>query len=190
MGRRNLLLMGAIGMCIAQFVVAIVGITTASLVANKILISFVCIYIFFFACSWGPVAWVVTGELFPLKLRAKALSITTATNWLFNFAIGFSTPYIVDDGPGNANLGPKVFFIWGGCCFMCMLFVWTVCFPFLSLSLQMTSNVVLMNDCAVYLRDKGSLARGGRRALRNHQPRVELNELYTIHKLCPKDTFQ
>ena len=31
--------------------------------ANKALISFVCIYIFFFACSWGPGAWVVTGEI-------------------------------------------------------------------------------------------------------------------------------
>jgi SP family sugar:H+ symporter-like MFS transporter len=45
------------------------------------LIAFVCIYIFFFACSWGPVAWVVTGEIFPLKVRAKSLSMTTASNW-------------------------------------------------------------------------------------------------------------
>lgn len=29
------------------------------------------------ACSWGPVAWVVTGEIFPLKVRAKCLSMTT-----------------------------------------------------------------------------------------------------------------
>lgn len=37
--------------------------------------------IFFFACSWGPVAWVVTGELYSLNVRAKCLSMTTATNW-------------------------------------------------------------------------------------------------------------
>ena len=56
-GRRRLLLFGAIGMCICQFIVAIVGVSTSSTVANKVLIAFVCIYIFFFACSWGPVAW-------------------------------------------------------------------------------------------------------------------------------------
>ncbi|KAF8429799.1 general substrate transporter [Tirmania nivea] len=136
MGRRNLLLFGAIGMCTCQFIVAIVGVTTASLVANKVLIAFVCFYIFFFACSWGPVAWVVTGELFPLRVRAKALSITTATNWLLNFAIGFATPYLVDPGVGNANLGVKVFFIWGGCCFICMIFVYMFIYETKGLSLE------------------------------------------------------
>lgn len=83
MGRRNLLLMGAIGMCIAQFIVAITGTVagTTDLAAQRTAIAFVCIYIYFFASTWGPVAWVVTGELFPLKVRAKALSMTTATNW-------------------------------------------------------------------------------------------------------------
>jgi MFS family permease len=79
MGRRNLLLMGAIGMCVCQFIVAIVGTvsSTENLDAQRTAIAFVCIYIFFFASSWGPVAWVVTGELFPLKVRAKCLSMTT-----------------------------------------------------------------------------------------------------------------
>ncbi|KAF8434477.1 hexose transporter [Terfezia claveryi] len=136
MGRRNLLLFGAIGMCVCQFIVASVGITNSNLVANKVLIAFVCFYIFFFACSWGPVAWVVTGEMFPLKVRAKALSITTATNWVLNFAIGYATPYLVDPGPGNANLGVKVFFIWGGCCFICMLFVYMFIYETKGLSLE------------------------------------------------------
>jgi hypothetical protein len=63
------------------------------------------------ASSWGPVAWVVTGELFPLKVRAKCLSMTTATNWLLNFAIAYSTPYMVNEGDGYANLQSKVFFV-------------------------------------------------------------------------------
>ncbi len=101
MGRRNLLLMGAIGMCICQFIVAITGTVAGAgnRAAQNTAIAFVCIYIFFckpvdllcplhttdksftVASSWGPVAWVVTGELFPLKVRAKCLSMTTATNW-------------------------------------------------------------------------------------------------------------
>jgi SP family sugar:H+ symporter-like MFS transporter len=56
-GRRRLLLFGAIGMCLCQYIVSIVGVSANSTVANKVLIAFVCIYIFFFACSWGPVAW-------------------------------------------------------------------------------------------------------------------------------------
>jgi MFS transporter, SP family, sugar:H+ symporter len=107
LGRRNLLLMGAIGMSVCQFIVA--GVGTGAAITNQAAqnasIAFVCIYIFFFASSWGPCAWVVTGELFPLKVRAKCLSMTTASNWLLNWAIAYSTPYLVNSGPGNANLG-------------------------------------------------------------------------------------
>lgn len=51
-------------MAVSQFIVAGVGTGAGieNLAAQKALIAFVCIYIFFFACSWGPVAWIVTGE--------------------------------------------------------------------------------------------------------------------------------
>jgi sugar porter (SP) family MFS transporter len=142
-GRRNLLLFGAIGMAVCQFIVAITG-TVAGIdnqSAQKALIAFVCIYIFFFACSWGPVAWVVTGEIFPLKVRAKSLSMTTASNWLLNFAIGYSTPYMVNPGPGNANMGAKVFFVWGGCCFICIFFVWGMIYETKGLSLEQVDEL-------------------------------------------------
>ena len=62
-GRRPLLLFGAIGMSVAQMIVASVGTAKPDdQNANKALIAFVCVYIFFFACSWGPCAWVVTGK--------------------------------------------------------------------------------------------------------------------------------
>lgn len=123
-GRRPLLLFGAAGMAACQFIVGAVGTGAgvANLAAQKALIAFVCIYIFFFACSWGPCAWVVTGEIFPLKVRAKSLSMTTASNWLLNWAIAYATPYLVDNGPGDANLESKVFFLWGGFCFICIFF--------------------------------------------------------------------
>jgi sugar porter (SP) family MFS transporter len=140
-GRRPLLLFGAIGMCVCQYVVAIVGVTAKGPSADKALIAFVCFYIFFFACSWGPVAWVVTGELFPLKVRAKSLSITTATNWLLNFAIAFSTPYIVDKGAGKAGLGVKVFFIWGSACFVCIAFVFFLIYETKGLSLEQVDEL-------------------------------------------------
>ncbi|KAF4976814.1 hypothetical protein FZEAL_6555 [Fusarium zealandicum] len=146
-GRRPLLLWGAVGMCISQFIVAMAGtfstgqrengdIYVKNLAGQKAAVSFVCIYIFFFASTWGPLAWVVTGEIFPLKTRARSLSITTATNWLFNWAIAYSTPYLVNYGTGYANLQSKIFFIWFGCCFICIAFVYFFIYETKGLSLE------------------------------------------------------
>jgi len=79
---------------------------------------------------------VVTGEIFPLKVRAKSLSMTTATNWLLNWAIGYSTPYLVNYGPGYANLQAKIFFVWFGCCFLCIAFVYFLIYETKGLTLE------------------------------------------------------
>lgn len=70
-GRRPVLLLGAFGMTVSQLLVAVLGTTTTSqdsagniivnnTAAQKAAIAFICIYIFFFAASWGPVAWSVS----------------------------------------------------------------------------------------------------------------------------------
>ncbi|KAF3195988.1 High-affinity glucose transporter rgt2 [Orbilia oligospora] len=66
-GRRNLLLFGAAGMFICQLIVAIVGTVSQSQAAHNTLVAFVCIYIFFFASSWGYVdniqtLWIFGGD--------------------------------------------------------------------------------------------------------------------------------
>ncbi|KAL8292787.1 hypothetical protein RQP46_001399 [Phenoliferia psychrophenolica] len=129
-GRRFLLLTGAVGMATAQLIVAIVGdvISKTNVAGQQVLIAFVCIFIAFFAATWGPMAWVVTGEIYPTSTRAKAMSMSTASNWLLNFAIGYSTPYLVDSGPGKAGLASNVFYIWGGFCVLCFIFVF-FCVP-------------------------------------------------------------
>ncbi|MBW0516741.1 hypothetical protein O181_056456 [Austropuccinia psidii MF-1] len=123
-GRRPLLLYGAGLMCVCEFIVAIAGLKVDknNLAGQHVLIAFVCIYIAGFASTWGPLAWVVTSEIYPLALRATAMSLSTASNWAMNFAIGYSTPYLVDVGPGKAGLKSNVFFIWGACCALCGLF--------------------------------------------------------------------
>ncbi|TFK75035.1 MFS monosaccharide transporter [Pluteus cervinus] len=129
-GRRRLLLIGAAGMCICEYIVAIVGVTISvdNLAGQRVLIAFVCIYIAFFASTWGPIAWVITGEIFPLQVRAKAMSLSVASNWLWNFAIGYATPFLVNKAPGSAGLQAKVFFIWGSTCLGCLVFTY-FCIP-------------------------------------------------------------
>ncbi|ODQ66031.1 general substrate transporter [Nadsonia fulvescens var. elongata DSM 6958] len=140
-GRRSLLMAGAIGMCVSEFIVAIVGVTVDSVVSNKVLIAFTCTFIGSFAATWGPLAWVVIGEIYPLRVRGKSIAVTAATNWLFNFAIAYATPYLVDEGPGNANLGVKVFFIWGSCNFLCIIFVYFFIYETKGLTLEQVDEL-------------------------------------------------
>ncbi|ODQ67694.1 general substrate transporter [Nadsonia fulvescens var. elongata DSM 6958] len=140
-GRRSLLMVGAIGMCLSDFIVATVGVTVNSLVSNKVLIAFVCTFIGSFAASWGPVGWVVVGEIYPLRVRGKSVALCIATNWLFNFAIAFATPYLVDSGPGNANLGVKVFFIWGACNALGIIFVYFFIYETKGLTLEQVDEL-------------------------------------------------
>ncbi|SCU92285.1 LADA_0F15610g1_1 [Lachancea dasiensis] len=134
-GRRNLLLWGAVGMCVSELIVAAVGTALPdSFSANKTLIAFSCTFIASFAATWGPLAWVVVGEIFPLRVRAKSVAVCAASNWLFNFAIAYATPYLVD--AEHANLQSKVFFIWGGCTFLCFLFVYFFIYETKGLTLE------------------------------------------------------
>ncbi|KAI4181497.1 MAG: hypothetical protein L6R41_006582 [Letrouitia leprolyta] len=141
-GRRPLLLFGAIGMFVCQYIVA--GVNTAlpdSQVANKYLPKLRKKDANEHFFHRGPVAWVVTGELFPLKSRAKCLSMTTASNWLLNWAIAYSTPYLVNGGKGNANLQGKVFFVWGTFCLICAFFVWALIYETKGLSLEQVDEL-------------------------------------------------
>ena len=45
------------------------------------------LYIVAFGVSWGPVMWVLLGEMFPNRLRGAALAVSGATNWVANFAV-------------------------------------------------------------------------------------------------------
>ncbi|MHB8446694.1 MAG: sugar porter family MFS transporter [Rudaea sp.] len=49
-------------------------------------------YVIFFGVSWGPVVWVLLGEMFPNRIRAMALAVAAAAQWLANFAITSSFP--------------------------------------------------------------------------------------------------
>merc|ERR1712093_544948 len=88
LGRRPLLVWGALGMLICQFLVAIIGVTVGfnhtspdangdpiadNISAVNAQIAFIAIFIFFFATTWGPGAWILIGEIFPLPIRSRGV---------------------------------------------------------------------------------------------------------------------
>lgn len=104
-------------------------------------------------------------------MRAKALSMTTATNWLLNWAIAYSTPYLVNWGPGNANLQAKIFFIWFACCFLCIAFVYFLVYETKGLTLEQVDELyaevasarksVHWRPSTMWRGDAGAAAQGG-----------------------------
>jgi MFS transporter, SP family, sugar:H+ symporter len=130
-------------MCVCEFVIAAVGVAAGGHTAHLVLIVFVSFYIAHFASTWGPAAWTVSGEIFPLAIRAKGIALSTASNWLWNFIIAFVTPYIVDEDKGN--LGEKVFFIWGSTCAACILFAYFCVYETKGWSLEEVNE--MMNQC-------------------------------------------
>ncbi|RDW80393.1 general substrate transporter-7 [Coleophoma crateriformis] len=130
-GRRPILIWGAVGMFVCEFIVAIVGVTAGqeskgNTAAVSSQIAFICFYIAFFATTWGPGAWVVIGEIFPLPIRSRGVALSTASNWLWNCIITVITPYMVGNGPGEANLKSKVFFVWGSLCVLCWIYAYVL----------------------------------------------------------------
>ncbi|KAI5297138.1 hypothetical protein KEM55_005099 [Ascosphaera atra] len=87
-------------------------------------VAFIAIFIFFFACTWGPGGWVLAGEIFPLPIRSRGVALATASNWLWNTIIAVITPYLT--GEDNANLKSTVFFIWGSTCAAALVYTYFV----------------------------------------------------------------
>jgi len=99
-----------------------VWVITGNDAATKAII--VCSYLFVcsFAITMGPVSWTYPAEIFPMRVRAKAVSVATATNWLFNFALAWAVP------PGLSNIAYKTYFIFGTFNFAAFIHIF-FCFP-------------------------------------------------------------
>lgn len=95
LGRRKILLSGAIMMAISLSLIAYFLYLDISWTANLVVI-FVMIYNASFGYSWGPIPWLYPPEILPLSIRAKGASISTATNWAFNWLVGEMTPILQD----------------------------------------------------------------------------------------------
>ncbi|MGL5081158.1 MAG: sugar porter family MFS transporter [Microcoleaceae cyanobacterium] len=127
-GRKPLLLFGSIGMTITLGTMAwVFGNAALDAQENPVLTGSAGIialiaanaYVLFFGCSWGPVVWVMLGEMFNNKIRAMALSVAAAVQWVANFLVSTSFPPILDKfGLGSAYglytiaAASSIFFVW------------------------------------------------------------------------------
>ncbi|PQE06828.1 sugar transporter protein [Rutstroemia sp. NJR-2017a WRK4] len=78
-----------------------------------------CTYLFVasYAPTWGPVSWIYPPELYPLRIRGKAVALSTSANWAFNFALAYFVP------PAFANIRWKVYIVFGVFCVAMFLHV-------------------------------------------------------------------
>ncbi|GMK56482.1 hypothetical protein CspeluHIS016_0303220 [Cutaneotrichosporon spelunceum] len=90
-GRRPILLCGAIAMAIALTATGW-WIYIDQAITPKAVVACVVIYNAAFGMSWGPIPWLYPPEIMPLPFRAKGVSLSTATNWLANYWVGVTTP--------------------------------------------------------------------------------------------------
>lgn len=124
-GRKTFLIVGAAGMFVCHICVAAVDGSYENSwpthrAAGWVSIVFIWLFCVNFAYSWGPVAWVLTQELFPQSQRSRGVSIVASTNWMFNFIIGLTTRDMLN----SMKYGTYIFF--AAFCGMGGIFVWSL----------------------------------------------------------------
>ena len=99
-GRRPILLVGSVGMAVSLGVMAL-AFSTAKLVNGEpslsgawgpVALVAANVFVVCFGASWGPLVWVLLGEIFPPSIRARGLGIAAAAQWIANFLITVSFP--------------------------------------------------------------------------------------------------
>ena len=102
-GRKPILLIGSIGMAITLGLVAF-AFMNATLTASGLQLEGVYgplalvaanVYVMFFNFSWGPVMWVMLGEMFPNQIRGTGLAVSGLAQWGSNFAITMTFPIML-----------------------------------------------------------------------------------------------
>jgi hypothetical protein len=124
-GRKPLLLIGSSGMAVTLITMSVIF-ANASIVDGKpslpgasgvIALIAANLFVVAFGMSWGPVVWVLLGEMFPNRIRAAALGIAAAGQWAANWAITVTFPGL------REHLGLAYGF-YGLCAVLSGLFVW------------------------------------------------------------------
>lgn len=109
-GRRLLLLIGSSGMIVTLGTLAVSfsqsvevdGAPSLPGAWGPIALVAANLYVVFFGATWGPVLWVLLGEIFPTRLRGKAMGVATGMHWIANFIVSTSFPVVAEISLGLA----------------------------------------------------------------------------------------
>ncbi|KAG5929391.1 hypothetical protein E4U42_006131 [Claviceps africana] len=91
-GRRKLMLFGAVGQALTMAILAGVGSDKESTACQIAGIVFLFVFNTFFAIGWLGMTWLYPAEITPLRTRAPANALSTSSNWIFNFMVVMITP--------------------------------------------------------------------------------------------------
>lgn len=114
-GRKILLMIGSIGMAVGMFAIGalafmkVIGIST---------LVFIIIYTASFMMSWGPICWVLISEIFPNKIRGRAIAIAVASQWAANYFISSTYPAMMEFSGG------MTYCFYGVMSLLSFVFVW------------------------------------------------------------------
>lgn len=114
-GRKPLLMVGSVGMAIGMF--AIGGLAFMKVIGISTLV-FIIIYTASFMMSWGPITWVLISEIFPNKIRGKAVAIAVAAQWAANYFISSTYPAMMEFSSG------LTYCFYGAMSVLSLIFVW------------------------------------------------------------------
>jgi len=116
-GRKPLLYVGIGGAVISLIIIGLLF--QFGVISGPWILIFILAFIACFAFSFGPVCWVVIGEIFPNGIRGKAMSLATLTLWIGNFFVGQLTPIMLQ-GLGSS----WTFWIFAICCSPALYLTW------------------------------------------------------------------
>ncbi len=114
-GRKPLLLYGTIGMGISLL---LAGLAFHAQIGGFAILIPILSYILFFAIGQGPVVWVLISEIFPTKIRGRAMSIAIMALWISCFAVSQTFPWLLETFEEGA------FYLYAGICVVTVIFVW------------------------------------------------------------------
>ncbi|MCX6968983.1 MAG: sugar porter family MFS transporter [Verrucomicrobia bacterium] len=118
-GRRQLLFWGTLG-C-AAVLATIGGLFASNQTGGGALVALICLFFAFFAFSIGPIKWVMMSEIFPTKIRGRAIAIATVAVWLGDTVTNYFFPW------AREHWGPAVcFFVFAAVLVPQLIFVLTV----------------------------------------------------------------
>ncbi|KAI0380293.1 general substrate transporter [Hypomontagnella monticulosa] len=122
-GRKPVLTIGAIGMAICHIIIAVIVAKNSNQWATQAAagwaaVAMVWLFVIHFGYSWGPCAWIIVAEIWPLSSRPYGTSLGASSNWMNNFIVGQVTPIMLN------QIGYGTYILFGLLTFIGAGFIW------------------------------------------------------------------